>query len=367
MDSEKQRSDFNGECAKARIARIVKDATIHPTDTFATPPEIMWIDGSVVATLGNFSASVVKTKSKKTFLVSAYAAAAMTNAEVLKYRACLPEDKRRVLYIDTEQSRYHCHHVLERILKMANLPTDADDNNIDFICLREYTPEVRMEAIEFVLEDRTDYGLVIIDGIRDLLIDINNAAESVVVINKLMEWSSKYNLHIHGVLHLNKGDNNVRGHIGTEMNNKAEAVLLINKSASDPNISEVKPLHIREKEFTPFAFRINEQGLPELDNDYYSQEEREAKVKVTFQSLTLEQHQEALETAFEGHPIKGYEKTIGALIAAYEQIGFKRGRSVMVEGLKYLINDLQLIIRRDKTYYYQAPPDDPTLFDEEEE
>jgi hypothetical protein len=61
-----------------------------------------------------------------------------------------------------------------------------------------------------------------------------------------------------------KGDNNVRGHIGTEMNNKAEAVLLIDKSASDPNISEVKPLYTREKESKPFAFTVNAEGLLEL-------------------------------------------------------------------------------------------------------
>ena len=82
------------------------------------------------------------------------------------------------------------------------------------------------------------------------------------VINKMMEWSSKYDLHIHCVLHLNKGDNNVRGHIGTEMSNKAETVLVISKNNDCPNISEVHALHIREKEFKPFAFTVNEGGLP---------------------------------------------------------------------------------------------------------
>ena len=43
------------------------------------------------------------------------------------------------------------------------------------------------------------------------MLDINSTSESVEVINKMMEWSSKYDLHIHCVLHLNKGDNNVRG------------------------------------------------------------------------------------------------------------------------------------------------------------
>lgn len=54
----------------------------------------------------------------------------------------------------------------------------------------------------------------------------------------------------------------MRGHIGTEMSNKAETVLVISKSNENPGISEVHALHIREKEFKPFAFTINETGLP---------------------------------------------------------------------------------------------------------
>lgn len=46
------------------------------------------------------------------------------------------------------------------------------------------------------------------------------------------------------------------------MSNKAETVLVISKSNENPGISEVHALHIREKEFKPFAFTINETGLP---------------------------------------------------------------------------------------------------------
>ncbi len=115
--------------------------------------------------------------------------------------------------------------------------------------------------IDYALRRGKGYGLVVIDGIRDLMLDINSTSESVEVINKMMEWSSKYDLHIHCVLHQNKGDNNVRGHIGTEMNNKAETVLVISKDSDNPGISEVHALHIREKEFKPFAFTIDEAGL----------------------------------------------------------------------------------------------------------
>lgn len=104
---------------------------------------------------------------------------------------------------------------------------------------------------------------MIIDGIRDLMYDINSPSESAEIINLLMRWSSEYNLHIYTVLHLNKGDDNTRGHIGTELNNKAETVLQVTKSTQDANISEVKAMHIRDRDFSPFAFRINDDALPE--------------------------------------------------------------------------------------------------------
>ena len=228
MENEK-RTDRNSwaELDENRLSDILTASQIKATDTYVTPPQIIWIDNSTIATLGNFSASTGKAKAKKTFNVSAIVAASLAGRQVLNYRAHLPEGKRRILYVDTEQSRFHCHNVLERILRLAGLPTTTDNENLDFICLREYTPAVRIEVIDYALRQNKGYGLVIIDGIRDLMLDINSTSESVEVINKMMEWSSKYDLHIHCVLHLNKGDNNVRGHIGTEMSNKAETVLVI--------------------------------------------------------------------------------------------------------------------------------------------
>ena len=60
----------------------------------------------------------------------------------------------------------------------------------------------------------------------------------------------------------------MRWHIGTEMSNKAETVLVITKSAENPVISEVHALHIREKEFKPFAFSVDDEGLPVMVDNY---------------------------------------------------------------------------------------------------
>ena len=356
-----------GELGENQLSDILSAAQIKATDTYETPPQIIWIENSTIATLGNFSASTGKAKSKKTFNVSAIVAASLAGQQVLNYRAHLPEGKRRILYVDTEQSRFHCHTVLERILRLAGLPTTADNENLDFICLREYSPAVRVEVIDYALRQRRDYGLVIIDGLRDLMLDINNTSESVEVINKMMEWSSRYDLHIHCVLHLNKGDNNVRGHIGTEMSNKAETVLVISKSNENPNISEVHALHIREKEFKPFAFAVDDNGLPVIAENHSFDSNVKPKARTGYMDIPVEQHREALSAAFGDKPIKGFENMLQALMTAYEAIGFKRGRSVIIKLLQYLTDNLKLIVKRDKLFYYDVSPAEALLFEEEEE
>ena len=134
------------------------------SEDYEQAPEILKVRGSVIGTLGNFSASIGKAKSKKTFNVSAIVAAALKNGTVLNYTAELPENKRKILYVDTEQSTYHCAKVAKRILRMAGLPTDRNHEDLEFLVLRKYTPEERIAIVREAIYRTENVGLVIIDG-----------------------------------------------------------------------------------------------------------------------------------------------------------------------------------------------------------
>ena len=337
----------NNDIDRPAYEQILQFIRLKVTETYAFPPEIVQVDGITIATLGNFSASVGKPKSKKTFNCAAIVASALSGRNVLHYKAHLPEGKHKVLYVDTEQSKCHCHKVLERILKLAGMPTDRETDRLEFFMLREYSPKQRRQIINHALSAEPDIGFVVIDGIRDLMYDINSPSESVDLINDLMRWSSMHDLHIHTVLHLNKGDDNTRGHIGTELNNKAETILQVTKSAFDGNISEVKAMHIREREFEPFAFRINRDALPELVEDYAFTQEH----KPVYNSMTDNQHAQALGIVFAEGPIIGYRTLIKSLQQGYAEIGFKRGRNVCIELNKYLMGR-GIIVKQDKSYSY---------------
>ena len=60
------------------------------------------------------------------------------------------------------------------------------------------------------------------------------------------------------MLHFNKDEDNARGHIGIELNNKAETVLQVTKDTTLPVRSIVAPALICSKPFDKFAFQPTE-------------------------------------------------------------------------------------------------------------
>lgn len=342
-----EKDDFIDEELESYLSK----GEIKATDKVTIPPKILFVGDCTIATFGNFSASTGKAKSKKTFNISAMVAAAVTNTTVLNYRACLPEGKRKILYFDTEQSKYHCHNVLERIYKLSGLSVKKDDPRLLFWGLREYTPKLRIALIDYALRKHQEVGLVIIDGLRDLMYDINNGKEATDVMTVLMAWTSVYDLHIHTVLHLNKNDNNPRGHIGTELENKAETVLIISKNLQNNSISEVRPMHMRDKEFSTFAFHIDDNKLPVLDNGIsVTVVKRREKSLV---SLDNEVHQEILSKAFKNNSPTRYSDLVEMVSHAYEDAGYKRGTNGIKDLLK-LLSGKGIIVKQGDTYVYKS-------------
>ena len=346
------------------LESYLSKGAIKACDEITVPPKILFVGDCTIATFGNFSASTGKAKSKKTFNVSAMVAAAVTNTTVLNYRACLPEGKRNILYFDTEQSKYHCHTVLERIYKLSGLSLKQDDPRLMFWGLREYTPKLRIAVIDYALRKYEGVGLVIIDGLRDLMYDINNGKEATDVMTVLMAWTSVYDLHIHTVLHLNKNDNNPRGHIGTELENKAETVLIISKNNQNNSVSEVRPMHMRDKEFTTFAFHIDDDRLPVLDSSMSVTVVKPREKSLV--SLDNEIYQQVLGKLFEEHSPSKYSELVELVSQAYEAAGYKRGMNGIKNLLK-LLSSKGIVVKEGEGYVYKSESFDISAPETEEQ
>lgn len=336
---------------KRNITELWYQSRLHITDDLDYAPIVLKVDNSIVATLGNFSATIGKAKSRKTFSLTALVAAALINKLILSFSATLPEAKRKILYFDTEQSAFHCKKVLKRIVELADMDLNHHPANLEFVCLRKFDPVTRLEIIEEAITNTSNLGLVLIDGIRDLVFDINSPKESTEITSKLMQWSEGYNLHIHTILHVNKTDDNARGHLGTEILNKAESVLQVIKDSSDPDVSIVKAVSIRDKDFEPFAFRIGEDDLPELDDNF----SLNSGTSKAFDYLEISEsvHRQALQMTFADSHLLSYGDLIQKLLEAYTAHGFQMGIN-KIKSLKRFCENKRMVIKQGKMYSFNA-------------
>ena len=240
---------------------IFHDYKFDRSKYYDKPPIAIELNNETFGTLGNFSMVIGKAKTKKSFLMASLTAAATGDEAINLFRGCLPPDKKRVIYFDTEQGDYHVWLLDQRISRLK----DIESNSFDIFALRSATTIKRLKVIEEVVKEYEDIGLIIIDGIRDVVNDINSPEEATKISDKLLSITDKNNLHIVVVLHQNKGNEHARGHLGTELQNKAETVISVSLHPTDKELSIVSAEMTRNKPFEDFGFRIGENGLPHID------------------------------------------------------------------------------------------------------
>ena len=256
------------------------------------PPEIAWEikdddsgEFNILGTHGNFSLVKGKAKSKKSFFINMAIAAAVGKGLLQnKLRSLLKDGFNKVLYFDTEQSKYHVQRAVKRICTQIDVDIP---NNLNTYGLRKSSPSERLKLAEYAIENTPSLGFVVIDGIRDLITSINDEAEASNIASKLLKWTEEYNIHIVVVLHENPGSDKARGHIGTELMNKAETVIALQVDKYDESTSTVSAGFCRNKAFKPFAFTITDDGLPKILEDYDIEMKSNKK---GFDVLTLNQN-----------------------------------------------------------------------------
>ena len=211
-------------------------------------------NGMMIASLGNISAVVGAAKSKKTFLCTALVGGLLAENGDFGIAPRLA----KVLWVDTEQSQLHTRKVVERIHRLAGWNTERNNGLLHTLCLREIEPKERANILYMAIELYKPQ-LVVVDGISDLMYNTNDIEESDRIVGKLMSLSTEHNCHILCVLHTNPNSDKARGHIGSTLQRKAETVIFVHKVGE---CSVVEPQFCRNEEFEPFAFVIDEEGLP---------------------------------------------------------------------------------------------------------
>ena len=235
-------------------------------ETKLPPLEFLFkMNGTECFPLSELVANTGKAKSGKTLFLSIVMACCMKRNVLGLER--IREAPIRVLWYDTEQSAQStqnilCHRIIPLSETNTNLtnPTNKEISNSVILdpekkdssdsCNSCSEKNSSVPSVQSVVENLNDQffvfnvrgigwekrrelltlavsevkpDLVIVDGIKDLITDINDGTQATMVVEDQMGLAQTYNCCIVDVLHQNKSDTdrNMRGWIGTELTNKA--------------------------------------------------------------------------------------------------------------------------------------------------
>ena len=199
-----------------------------------------------------------KAKSGKTFVTSMLMACCQVSDVLSFHRE--PESPLRLLWYDTEQSDESTQDILRnRVMRMA----DGGGKLFDIFNVRGVPWKERRDLLcEAVMRCKPD--LVIVDGIRDLVNDINDGVLAQEVMEELMHLATEHDCCIVCVLHQNKSgeDRNLRGWIGTELMNKAFEVYSCEKLMPQRIFSLEQTLTRKYDIERTMYFEVGDDGLP---------------------------------------------------------------------------------------------------------
>ena len=199
----------------------------------ATPR--LFLQEQAVCTPGNLTVITGQAKAGKSALVGAILSSLLDNQQHLAIGTPPNNDAFGVIHFDTEQSKYDHYQLIVKAMKRASV---SDFPN----WIRSYSladlPTIKRRqhlAADMAAARREHNGIqfVIIDGVADLIHDPNDSKEAFGLIEELHRLAIRYDTSIIGILHLNPGsDFKTRGHLGSQLERKAESVIALEKEKS---------------------------------------------------------------------------------------------------------------------------------------
>jgi hypothetical protein len=268
---------------KMYMQLIEEECIINTTDIVEYPPVAISMGETQITTLkgektlptplgtyGNFSFVQAPPKTKKTFFISLLASVYLGGSN--KFGGTLKghRDNKCLIHFDTEQGKFHAQRVFKRVVDMNG---GQDIGCYHTFGLRTVGFKHRINFIEYYLKEKIEenmVGLVVIDGIADLVSDVNSLEQSNEIAQKLMEWSQKFNCHIITVIHSNFGTDKPTGHLGSILEKKTETQIQLETNTVNKDWITVKCKRSRGYAFETFSFKVNNIGLPEIIGNLYN-------------------------------------------------------------------------------------------------
>lgn len=272
---------INSEPEKTIDYSLIENFRVKITDEVPMPEIVLSIcdvsgqNKRMVMTRQNISCITAKAKVGKSFLVKLIAGCVLKKGFFQnRLHSELPEGRDTILYIDTEQSKYHVLLGLKQIKQMLNINESEINYFEKRMIVYQFDALTTLQRISYVkyLIYNTKPDLVLIDGIADLFYNTNDIVEADERVTDLRIWATENNCHICNVIHQNPNDlqDKMKGHAGTKLQDKSEIVMGVSIDKENDRNRIVQSLASRNRKPEPFEFSILEDGMPEIQEQEVS-------------------------------------------------------------------------------------------------
>lgn len=215
------------ERARAERLSLLEGMRI-TTATQVEPEEYaLTIDGVGIFALSDLHALKGKQKSGKSAVLKVCTAALMKGQQ---FRVKSELEEPVVLFIDTEQQTADVMLIIEEVKHMTGCGNDYIDRHLRLYTLRRLSYDTLIGDTRLLIETHHPQ-VVFIDGVVDYVASFNDEVMSRQLIHDLLLLCEEHRCAIVNVLHENKAadDENMRGHLGTVLSQKAGSVLQCKK------------------------------------------------------------------------------------------------------------------------------------------
>lgn len=282
-----------GEYKPKTVTDLTAYIKTHSFDVSRQPEEddtILYLQDIPIGSKENIITITGRSKSRKTVAASAIATS-IFNGSYLGFTSDLPEDA-RILHIDTEQGYKHYYHSVKRIFDDAAIQPPARFTSIH---TRDADIPLRLELLGHLV-DTIKPMVLIVDGVTDLVYDINSQEESTKIGELFLSLSSTYHMLIIAVIHTTKTTGFMTGAIGTILEKKSETVIKVELVEDNKMASNISCQFSRNKPFEDFAIEADDQGKYHIMDE--ATVDRGKPKTVPPDDFTEEQHSTLLQQIF---------------------------------------------------------------------
>ena len=300
METSGKTYNYDNPLAEREAVSIVKEDALREIEPYLLDPKreypepfyMLEFNGVPFSTIGGIQAMSGQKKNGKSFVFTMLMAAILKGdperSRVPSYLPGLIVPQRtieylghepRVLYVDTEMEMLNSAKVLRRVhwlcgwdMKVPNdrfhvlwVKTVPNDDNVP-------SYKKRFDIIKLAI-DALEPDIVFIDGLRDLLLSINDEETATAILDYLSSTAEERRMCIWNALHQNPKansdgeDTKMRGWTGTELGNKVSDTLVSVKNKTTTGVTfTVKQVDARGKDMEDWKFKITDDagnlGIP---------------------------------------------------------------------------------------------------------